>query len=225
MKSTLISTAIALALGISVTQLHAQGQTTTQPNVPTTGNTVDDDVDQSNPNEANRDVDLAADPATSPETTRDLTQDDMDIEPIDDDEFVETASAKGHAEIETARMALEDGSQDLHAFANRMIEDHRAANDELRQIAQREGLEVADDPTLMDRARAMILEVRDDSFDEAYINNQIEAHEDTIELFRRAAQSETQSIQTFAQQQLPILQEHLRMANELKAQHDRRNSR
>ncbi|MEX2333802.1 MAG: DUF4142 domain-containing protein, partial [Pseudohongiella sp.] len=78
-------------------------------------------------------------------------------------------------------------------------------------------------PTLMDQAKTMILEVRDDSFDKAYIDNQISAHEETIELFERAARSDHAQIRGFAQQKLPILQAHLRMANELKVQHDRNN--
>lgn len=243
MKSTLLSAAVALAMGLGAAGLHAgQGQTTNQPNVPTTGNTVDDDVDRSREsndpstqntginrqnNEANRDMNRPnsreANPTTSREMNRNMDRDDMNRDPIDVEDFIETASAKGHAEIETARMALENGSPELHAFANRMIEDHSAANAELRQIAQRAGVEMADDPTLMDRARAMILDVRDDSFDEAYINNQVDAHEDTIELFERASQSDNTHIRQFAQDKLPTLKEHLRMANELKAQHDRRS--
>ncbi|MEX0740592.1 MAG: DUF4142 domain-containing protein [Pseudohongiella sp.] len=201
MKSTLIGAAVALAMGLNVAQLHAQGQTT-QPGVPTAGNTVDDDADQSNRNRGS---------------------DDMNRKTIDAEDFVETASAKGHAEIENARMALEDGSPAVHAFANLMIEDHNAANVELRQIAERADMEMSDDPTLMDQAKAMILEVRDDSFDKAYIDNQISAHEETIELFERAARSDHAQIRGFAQQKLPILQAHLRMANELKVQHDRNN--
>lgn len=227
MKSTLLSAAVALAMGLGVTQLHAtEGQTTSQPNVPTTGNTVDDDVDRSRQNnEANRDMNRPqtrdANPITSREMNRNMDRDDMNRDPIDAEDFVETASAKGHAEIETARMALEDGSPELHAYANRMIEDHSAANAELRQIAQRADLDVADDPTLMDRAKAMILDLRDDSFDEAYVNNQVNAHEESIELFQRAVQSDNPEIRAFAQQKLPTLQEHLRMAKELKATYDR----
>ena len=238
MKNTLLSAAIIAALGFSVT-LHANQQeqeaTTGTTNNPTTGNTIDDDVNNADRNRMDRDRDdtmtetdrdmnregsRPANPLTTNETNRNLERYNMDDNAIEAEEFVETATAKGIAEVETARMALDEGSPALHGFANKMIEDHSAANDELRAIAQAEGLDVADDPTLMDRAKAMILSVRSgESFDEAYINNQINAHEETIELFERATRSDHPEIRTFAQNKLPVLQEHLRMVNDLKAQH------
>ncbi len=243
MKNTLLSAAIIAALGFSVT-LHANQQeqetTTGTTNNPTTGNTIDNDVNNADRNrmdrdrqdrnqdntlnetdrDMNREDSRPANALTTNETNRNLERYNMDDNAIEAEEFVETAAAKGIAEVETARMALDEGSPALHGFANKMIEDHSAANDELRAIAQAEGLEVADDPTLMDRAKAMILSVRSgESFDEAYINNQIEAHEETIELFERGARSDHPEVRTFAQNKLPVLQEHLRMANDLKAQH------
>ena len=143
----------------------------------------------------------------------------MTRDPVDVEDFVETASAKGIAEIETARMALDEGTAQIHEFANRMIEDHTKANNELRDIARQQDLEVADDPTLMDMAKAMMLSIRnDESFDDAYIENQINAHEETIELFERASHSDNDAIRAFAREKLPILREHLQMANELEEQ-------
>lgn len=48
------------------------------------------------------------------------------------DNFVDEASAKGIAEIETAKMALEKGtSEDVKQFAQKMIDDHTKANQQL----------------------------------------------------------------------------------------------
>ncbi len=56
--------------------------------------------------------------------------------------FVDEASAKGIAEIETAKMALDKGtSQDVKQFAQKMIDDHTKANQELAQLAQQKDLE------------------------------------------------------------------------------------
>ncbi|OFE11346.1 hypothetical protein PHACT_12365 [Pseudohongiella acticola] len=150
-----------------------------------------------------------------------MEDDDMSKDTIDAKDFVEKASAKGIAEIETARMALEEGGPSVVAFARMMIADHTEANDELKAIARRANLEIADDATLMDQAKAMILSVRSgESFDEAYIKNQINAHEQTTNLFERASHSEIPEISAFARQKLPKLHEHLHMANELKARQD-----
>ena len=65
------------------------------------------------------------------------------------------------------------------------------------------------------------MEQRDgESFDEAYANNQVNAHEDTIELFKRAAMSDDVEIAAFAKQTLPKLEQHLKMAKEMAAAHD-----
>jgi len=151
----------------------------------------------------------------------DRAENDMEenrLDPIDVEDFVDTASAKGIAEIETGKIALENGSENVREFARKMIEDHEKANQKLAQLAQSQNVTVSDDATLMDKAKAMILQVRDgESFDEAYINNQINAHEEAIELFRRAAHSDHGEISKFAEELLPKLEEHLRMARELRS--------
>lgn len=47
-------------------------------------------------------------------------------------------------------------------------------------IAKDKKLEVSEDPMLMDKAKAMILEMREKSFDQACANNQVVAHEQAI---------------------------------------------
>jgi len=140
-----------------------------------------------------------------------------DGEPIEVEDFVETATAKGIAELETSKLALEKGSQRIQEFANRMVDDHTKANRELADIAARADINTADDATLLDRAKTMILQVRGgESFDEAYINNQIVAHEQSIALFKRGAKSDNAEIRQFAETTLPKLEKHLDMATELK---------
>jgi putative membrane protein len=136
---------------------------------------------------------------------------------ISADNFVEEASAKGIAEIETARIALEKStSAPVREFAQQMITDHTAANNELRQLAQRKNLDVADDAELMNKAKAFILKQRDgESFDQAYANNQVVAHEKTIELFRDATRSQDAEIKVFATKTLPKLEQHLQKAKAL----------
>ena len=138
------------------------------------------------------------------------------------EEFVDEASAKGLAEIETAKMALQKGtSQDVKKFAQMMIDDHTEANRKLKQIAQQKGLKVADEADLMNKAKAMMLRWREgESFDEAYANNQVVAHEQTIELFRSYIQEgQDQEVKAFAQETLAKLEMHLREAQALAAAH------
>jgi len=136
--------------------------------------------------------------------------------------FVDEASAKGIAEIETAKMALNKGtSEDVKQFAKMMIDDHTKANQELAQLAQAKDLEMSDEATLMDKAKAMILKLRDgENFDEAYANNQVVAHEQTIEMYQDYVEGgENADLKQFAQKTLPKLEEHLKQAKDLQAKH------
>lgn len=144
-----------------------------------------------------------------------------------DNNFVDNAAAGGIAEIETSRLALEKSqSADIKAFAQQMITDHSKANDELATIAKKNDIEVPDTTTLVKQAKEKLLELRDESFDAAYANNQVKAHEETIALFKKEANTVTDDktkgateLKAFAQKMLPDLEKHLDHAKKLQAAH------
>lgn len=138
-------------------------------------------------------------------------------EAITSEEFVEEASAKGVAEIETAKLALEKSqNEEVKRFAQMMIDDHTKANQQLADLAKSKDLEVSDDAELLNQAKAMVLKMRgEESFDKAYMNNQVVAHRETIELFRRGVNADDAEIAAFARETLPKLEEHLQHAEEL----------
>jgi len=140
----------------------------------------------------------------------------------DADDFVEDASAKGVAEVEAGKLAQEKGtSSDVKAFADMMVKDHAKANEKLKALAASKKLEVSSDADLLDKAKTMILELRGaKSFDQAYANNQVKAHEATITLFQDYVKDGTDAeLKAFAQQTLPTLQGHLEKARALAAAH------
>lgn len=139
---------------------------------------------------------------------------------ISGEAFVEEASAKGIAEIETAKLALEKSQNEaVKGFAQMMIDDHRRANQALGELAMRKDLAVSDDAELINQAKALVLKLRsEDSFDKAYMNNQVVAHRETIELFRRAVNVDDEELATFARETLPKLEQHLQRAEQLNGQ-------
>ncbi|KAA8718195.1 DUF4142 domain-containing protein [Pseudomonas cannabina] len=140
----------------------------------------------------------------------------------DADDFVEDASAKGIAEVQLGKLALDekDISPSVKEFAEQMVKDHTAANEKLATIAKDKKLEVSDDPMLMDKAKALILEMRKKSFDQAYANNQVVAHEETIKLYEEEANNgKDPELMAFAKATLPTLKEHLAHAKKLAAEH------
>ena len=137
------------------------------------------------------------------------------------EEFVDSAAEKGFAEIETSKLALERGqAEEVNQFAQKMIEDHRSTNEELKEMAQKKNIEFPDDATLMDRGKAMILQLREgENFDQAYANNQVVAHEQTIEIYEQASQElQDEELKKWASDQLGMLRDHYGEAKQLQTQ-------
>jgi len=145
----------------------------------------------------------------------------MNAHAVSNASFVDDASAKGVAEIQTSQLALQKSqSTDVKTFAQMMIDDHTAANQQLSAIAQKLNLKVATDAQLMNKAKKMVLQYRDDSFDKAYAANQVKAHQDTIKLFQDEIKTSTApALKQFAEHTLPKLQAHLEAAQKLQANH------
>ncbi|WP_018927629.1 DUF4142 domain-containing protein [Pseudomonas umsongensis] len=142
-------------------------------------------------------------------------------------DFVDDAAAVGIAEVETSKLALEKSSSaDIKAFAKMMITDHSKANEELAALAKKHDIEVPDSTTLVKQAKEKILDLREESFDKAYANNQVKAHEEAIERFKKEANTVTDDrtkgateLKAFAQKMLPTLENHLALAKKLQAAH------
>lgn len=136
---------------------------------------------------------------------------------VDTDDFIEDAYAKGIAEIESGKIALQKATHtEVHAYAKKMIEDHANSNKELRSLASKKNVEVPDDAELVSQAKTYILKQRDgESFDAAYVNNQIESHKAAIELFKDASSSKDEDVRQLAATSLPTLERHLAEAQAL----------
>jgi len=137
------------------------------------------------------------------------------------DDFVDAATEAGIAEIVTGNLAMEKSQNaEIKTFAQQMVTDHTKANQKLGDIARKLDISVPDEATLTDKVKKMILEWRDESFDKSYVNNQVDAHEKAVELFKKeAASSDKPELKAFASETLPTLEHHLEQAKALQATH------
>lgn len=137
------------------------------------------------------------------------------------DDFVEAATESGIAEVVTGKLAQEKSQNgEIKTFAQQMVTDHTQANQKLADIARKLDIEVPDEAALTDKVKKVILEWRDESFDKSYINNQVDAHEKAVELFKKeASSSDKAELKAFASETLPKLEQHLQHAKELQAKH------
>lgn len=137
------------------------------------------------------------------------------------DDFVDAATEAGIAEVVTGNLALEKTQNaDIKAFAQHVVTDHTKANQQLGDIARKLDISVPDEAALTDKVKKMILEWREESFDKSYVNNQVDAHEKTVELFKKeASSSDKPELKAFASETLPTLEKHLEQAKVLQAKH------
>jgi putative membrane protein len=133
--------------------------------------------------------------------------------------FVKTAALDGMTEVELGKLAAsKSNTSDVKRFAQKMVQDHGQANQQLTAIARSKGLPL---PTKLDaQHEAMVKELSAKSgaaFDSAYASHMAKAHTKAVALFEAAAQSSDAELAAFAKQTLPTLQQHEQLANNLNA--------
>lgn len=137
-----------------------------------------------------------------------------------DTTFATKAAQGGIAEVQTAQLAQQRSSnQDVKNFAQRMIDDHTKANDELKSIAEKDGLTL---PTAMDAKQQAtydrLSKLNGAQFDRQYITDEIADHRNDINEFQHEASSGSNpQVKDWAQKTLPTLREHLSLAEKTQA--------
>lgn len=136
-----------------------------------------------------------------------------------DAEFVTKAAQGGMMEVELGHVASNQGQSDaVKNFGQRMVTDHGKANDALKTAATTDGLSV---PSSMsdkqNKDMEKLKEKHGAGFDKAYTKSMIKDHKEDIALFEKEAKSGTSpAVKAFANDTLPTLREHLKMAEQMK---------
>jgi putative membrane protein len=137
-----------------------------------------------------------------------------------DQDFVTKAAQGGLAEVQMGQRAAEKGvAPDIRSFGQRMVSDHSRANEELKSAATRAGATVPAAPSSDQQDSLADLDKQSgDDFDKAYAKAMVDDHKEDIDLFKKEASSgQNAELKAFAQKTLPTLEEHLRLAQALKA--------
>ncbi len=138
---------------------------------------------------------------------------------VDDKKFVKEAALGGMTEVELGKLASQKGASDgVKQFGQKMVDDHTKANDQLKEVASKDKLEIPDSLDRKDQSRIdKMSKLSGPQFDKAYINDQLKDHEHDVSEFQKEAQNGTDpNVKQFAASTLPTLQEHLNMVKELK---------
>jgi putative membrane protein len=138
-----------------------------------------------------------------------------------DKKFMMTAATGGMAEVEMARLALQkSGSDSVKQFAQKMIDDHTAANSELMQVASTKGVTLPTQPDAKQMAMmAKMQKLSGREFDMMYVREAgVKAHQDMEKLFMKESMSgKDADAKAFAAKTLPAVRMHLQMARDMMA--------
>jgi putative membrane protein len=138
---------------------------------------------------------------------------------VQDKAFIRQAAIGGMAEVQAGKMAVaKGGSTSVKEFGQHMIDDHVPNNQALMTLAQQKGAAV---PASLDHAHekqvTMLQKETGRSFDKAYIHGQIIGHEQMAQVMAVELKSGADpDLKAFAQKTLPVVEEHLKMARQLK---------
>lgn len=136
-------------------------------------------------------------------------------------DFVTEAANSGQFEIQSSQLAQERGDQMSKTYAAKMIEDHQKLDAELKDLVQSKNIKVtipagvsASQQSMLDKLKTL----QGADFDRRYRDDQYSGHKDTVNVFERYAKGgENPDLKKWAQQSVPILQRHLKMAEDLGA--------
>ncbi|MEP6685066.1 MAG: DUF4142 domain-containing protein [Parafilimonas sp.] len=138
---------------------------------------------------------------------------------IDDDaDFVTEARGGVLMEVELGTYAQKNAASDeVKHFGEQMVKDHSKDRDELKILATNKNISIPDVPGEDFQKHIDDLEKKKGSeFDKDYMSFMVSDHHDDIDEFEKEAKNGKDSdIVAFANKGLPILKEHLNMAQSI----------
>lgn len=134
------------------------------------------------------------------------------------DSFMEDAARMGMAEVMLGNLALQKSqNEQVRTFAQQMVTDHTAANEELKTLAASEGVTLPTDVEAKHRAAIDKLNgMSGMDFDKAFMKQMVKDHEAAVKLFQKQSdKGDDAETKAFAAKNLPTLQNHLQMARSM----------
>jgi len=132
--------------------------------------------------------------------------------------FAMKAADGGMAEVELGRLASQKASNDrVKQFGQKMVDDHSKANNDLKQAASQEGIELPADVSARHKQKMEKLSALSGAaFDKAYMDEMVRDHVEDVKEFEKASKAPGDSpVKKFAASTLPTLKDHLQMARDL----------
>jgi putative membrane protein len=132
--------------------------------------------------------------------------------------FIKDAASVGMMEIKLGRVAQDNGNlPEVKSFGDRMVLEHSHAGQELNAIAAQRNLVL---PVQLERKHILMIarlsKLAGMEFDRKYMQTMVKNHLNSIALFKKALKKvKDPDLRAWTAATLPILQEHLQMAQDV----------
>lgn len=133
--------------------------------------------------------------------------------------FIREAAAGNLAEVKMGRIGLDkSSSSDVKQFAQRLVDDHTKANDQLMTLAQQKNVTLPTEPMAKAQKEAKRLEsLSGAAFDKAWTAAMVKDHKKDIAKYTRESKhAKDADVRQYASATLPTLKTHLQMAEQIK---------
>ena len=154
----------------------------------------------------------------SAEVAEDQNEETVDNKKEDDAEFAVEAADAGLLEVQLGTMALTKASSpEVKQFAQKMVDDHTSANNELKALAQQKNITL---PTTMGNEHQRKYDNFNDKtgedFDKEYIDQMVKDHKEAIDEFEdQAEEGNDPELKSWASSKLTALRHHLTEAERI----------
>lgn len=135
-----------------------------------------------------------------------------------DKQFVTMVAKANRGEIEMGNFAQQHASNDeVKQFAQLMVTDHTNAGQQLKSWASQSNVTLPSGLTAQDNStKASLSSASGSQFDKQYIQSQLQDHKKVIAAFEKEVQQgQDPQLKQFAEKTLPVLQDHVRIAEDV----------
>ena len=135
-----------------------------------------------------------------------------------DRDFANTVAQANLGEIAMGNLAQQKASNDaVKQFAKTIVDDHTNAGQQLKNWASQSSFTLPTGITPEDSsAKASLSSASGSQFDQKFIQTQLQDHKKAIALFeKQLKEGQDPKLKEFAQTTLPVLQDHMRIAEDL----------
>lgn len=140
-----------------------------------------------------------------------------------DQHFMAEAYQGGLAEVQVGELAKTKATTaEARTLAERLVSDHQKSNEELKQLAESKAITLPTEPKAASQALMKTLEKKEGAaFDKIFAQDAVKDHKKDIGSFQQIAkETKDDDLKKFVEKTIPVLKEHLALAEtaERKAQ-------